>query len=39
MTAENWIGLFIVAALVALGWTWLITWAIRTYGNYNEEEE
>ena len=34
-----WVMLFLAAALAALAWTWLITWFINTFGNYEEEEE
>ena len=39
MMARDWLFLFMLAFGAALVWTWMITWAIRTYGNYQEEKK
>ena len=36
---RDYLFLFMLAFGAALAWTYLITWAIKTYGNYKEEKE
>ena len=37
--ARDWLFLIGTAFGIAALWTWFITWVIKTYGNYKEEEK
>lgn len=39
MTELDWVILLLIAFGSALALTWLITWCIKTYGNYQDNEE
>lgn len=42
VTPIQWLSIFVLAAVAALAWTWLITWAIKTFSIQEEggdEEE
>jgi sensor domain CHASE-containing protein len=38
VTDVQWVALLLTAALAALAWTWLITWFISRFGNYEEQD-